>query len=196
MPVHSPTRRTLLAGGVAGSALGGLALGPAGAAVSVPVGSSVDVFLDLDGIPGDSDDAEFPHTFEILDWHLGATTSVGPETSGGARRKVKPQPLTVVKLLDQASPKLFLACATGKHIAKATLVARKASAKQPYLKVVLKDVYVSSYRSAPNSDGALPLDVVGLDYATLEIDYTVESPAGGIDKVVRAAFDFVRNRVL
>lgn len=198
MSDQSTSRRTLLAGGVAGSALAGLVLrgGDADAAVTVPTGGAVQFFLDLDGIPGDSTDSQFPNTFEILDWTYGATTSVSPARSGGARGKVQPHDLTFTKVLDKASPKLFLACATGKHIKTATLVARKASAKQPYLKIVLKDVYVSSYRAGPNAGDATPLDVVGLDYASFEIVYTVQDPAGGIGKTIRAAFDFLKNRVL
>jgi type VI secretion system secreted protein Hcp len=198
MSDQSTSRRILLAGGLVGSALGGLVLnaGDADAAVVIPTAPSVQFFLDLAGIPGDSTDAQFPHTFEIFDWTYGATTSVGPTRTGGARGKVQPHDLTFTKLVDKASPKLFLACATGKHISSATLVARKQGADQAYLKIVLKDVYVSGYHTAPNGGDAIPLDVVGLDYAQLEIDYTFQNAAGGPSKTVTAAFDFVKNKVL
>ena len=78
MSDQTTSRRSLLAGGVVGSALGGLILDPgaADAAITVPTGGSVAFFLDLDGIPGESTDAQFPNTFEILDYAFGATTSV------------------------------------------------------------------------------------------------------------------------
>src|SRR5262249_2408558 len=80
MPDQSTPRRSLLAGGVVGSALGGLVLAPgdADAAITVPTAPSVAFFLALAGLPGDSTDAEFPGTFDILDWSLGTTTSIGP----------------------------------------------------------------------------------------------------------------------
>jgi type VI secretion system secreted protein Hcp len=198
MPEQTTTRRSLLAGGVAGTALGGLVLAPgdASAGITVPTGGSVAFFLDLDGIPGDSNDSEFPNTFELLDYSMGATTSVGPTRTGGARAKARPQDLSFTKVLDKASPKLFLACVTGKHIKTATLYVRKAGAPQPYLKIVLSDVYVSSYRSGPNFDDGTPLDAVTLDFATFEIQYNVQDVAGGPGRTVTAAFDFVTNKVI
>jgi type VI secretion system secreted protein Hcp len=198
MPDQTTTRRSLLAGGVVGTAVGGLVLdgGAAQASVTIPSGFSVQFFLDLDGISGDSTDSQFPNTFEVLDYSLGATTSIGPSRTGGARSKVKPADFSFTKVLDKASPKLFLACATGKHIKTATLHARKAAAPQPYLKIVLTDVFVASYHSAPNVDDSTPLDVVALDFATFEIDYTVQDPAGGPGRTISAAFDFLRNKVL
>ena len=121
MADHTTTRRTLLAGSLGGSALGGLVLTTdAEAAVSVPSDPAVDFFVALAGLPGESQDAQFPKTFDTLDWSFGATTSVSPTNTGNGVGKVKPQPFVFVKRVDKASPILFMTCATGKHFPSAT----------------------------------------------------------------------------
>lgn len=196
MTDHTTTRRTLLAGGVAGSAFGGLMLATdAEAAVTVPAQPSVDFFLVVPGVPGDSLDDRFKGAFDVLDWSFGATTSVGPTSSGGARGKVKPQPFVFVTRVSKASPVMFKACCTGRHFPSVELTARKRSGEQ-FLQVTLKDVYVSSYRAAPGSVDAVPLDVVGVDYAALEITVKPQNPDGSIGAAVTAGFDFVKNQVL
>src|SRR3954454_5462822 len=101
----STTRRTLLAGGLSGSALGGLALASdAEGAVGVPTAPAVDFFVDLAGIPGGSQDARLPKTFDTLDWSHGAVTSVSPTNTGGGVGKVRPQPFVFVKRGDKTTP--------------------------------------------------------------------------------------------
>ena len=191
------TRRTLLAGGLTGSALGGLALASdADAAVAVPTAPAVDFFLALAGIPGDSQDARFPGTFEVLDWTHGAVTSVSPTNTGGGVGKVKPKPFVFVKHVDQASPHLFKACATGRHLATATLTARRRAAKNEFLVVSLRDVFVSGYVSAPGAVDAVPLDVVTLDYRVFRTTFFPQNPDGSLGSPVTVGFDYVKNTVL
>jgi len=152
---HSTTRRTLPAGTLGGSALGGLVL---------------------------TTDAE-------------AAVSV-PTNTGDGVGKVRPQPFVFVKHVDKASSVLFLKCATGKHFPQATITARKRSSRHPYLQVVLHDVYISSYRTAPGSVDAVPLDVVGLDYRSVLITFTPQNPDGSLGTPIKAGFDFVKNKVL
>jgi type VI secretion system secreted protein Hcp len=197
MADHTTTRRTLLAGSLGGSALGGLVLTTdAEAAVSVPSDPAVDFFVAVAGLPGESQDSQFPKTFDTLDWSFGATTSVSPTNTGNGVGKVKPQPFVIVKRVDKASPILFKSCATGKHFPSVTLTARKRAAKDPYLQVVIRDVYISSYRMTPGSVDALPLDVVGFDYRSVLITFTPQNPDGSLGTPVKAGFDFVKNKVL
>jgi type VI secretion system secreted protein Hcp len=197
MTRHQTTRRTLIAGSVGGTALGGLLMaGDAEASVTVPTGGGAQYFLDLDGIAGESQDSEFPGTFEILDFSYGATTSLSPVNTGSGASKVKPRDMSFTKLVDKSSPTLFKACCTGRHIKSATLHVRKSNAKQEYLKIELENVFISSYSSAPNSSDGIPLDVVTLSYGEFEIDYTAQDPAGGAGRTYTAAFDFLKNRVV
>src|SRR5256885_3506033 len=93
-----------------------------------PKPSQVDVFLAIDGIPGESTDAKHPGTIEIESWSWGETQSstLGSGGGGGAG-KVSIQDIHfVTKKIDKSSAKLLLSTATGEHIKDATLFVRKA----------------------------------------------------------------------
>ena len=62
--------------------------------------------------------------------------------------------------------------------------------------MVIRDVYISSYRMTPGSVDALPLDVVGFDYRSVLITFTPQNPDGSLGTPVKAGFDFVKNKVL
>ncbi len=197
MTDHPTTRRTLIAGGLIGSALGGLVLATgAEGAVSVPTAPGVDFFVAIAGLAGDSQDAQFPQTFETLDWSFGATTSVSPTNTGGGVGKVKPAPFTFVTRVSKASPLLFKACATGKHFASVHLTARKAGTRSAFLEIVLRDVFISAYHAGPAAVGAVPLDVVGLDYRVFQVTVFPQNPDGSLGTPVTTGFDFVKNTVL
>lgn len=192
---HSTSRRTLLAGTLGGSALGGLVLASqdAAEAVTIPTDPTSAFFLAVDGIPGDSVDAQFPKTIEVLDWSWGLTTTISPTNTGSGAGKSKPQPFTFVSHTGSASPKLFLACAKGTHIKTATLSARKSGARVAYLTIEMQNVYVSSYQVAPAPTDATPLDVARLAFGAVTITYTPQNPDGSQGSKVTAAFDFIKN---
>jgi type VI protein secretion system component Hcp len=93
---------------------------------------------------------------------LAGTLSMSPTDTGNGVGKLKPQPFVFVKHVDKATPVLFLKCTTCQHVPQATLTARKRASRSP-TEVVLRDVHISSCRTAPGSVDAVPLDVVGLD---------------------------------
>ncbi len=108
--------------------------------------AQVDFFLKIDGIDGESSDAKHKNEIDIGAWSWGVVQS-GAGAGGGGRGagKVSMQDFQFVMNLSKASPKLLLACASGKHIKQATLTARKAgTGKQEYLTFKFSDVLVSS----------------------------------------------------
>jgi type VI secretion system secreted protein Hcp len=195
MADHNASRRTLLAGTLGGSALGGfvLASGDPAEAFSVPSDPTSSFFLKIDGIPGDSIDSQFPDTISVFDWSWGVTNSISPVNTGGGAGKSKPHDFTFVSPMSVASPKLFLACAKGTHINKATLSARKQGGKEPYLVITMQNVFVTSYQTAPGPEDAFPRDVADLAYGAVTISYTTQNPEGGVGRTVTAGFDFLRN---
>lgn len=196
MTEHTASRRTLLAGTLGGSALGGLVLASpdSAEAVTIPTDPTSDFFLAIDGIPGDSLDSRLPKTIEVLDWSWGVTTAISPTNTGSGAGKSKPQPFTFVARTSSASPKLFLACAKGTHIKSAKLTARKpGDVPFVYLTIQLQNLFVTSYQVAPAPTDAFPLDVVQLEYGAVTISYTAQNPAGGPGTKVTAGFDFIKN---
>src|SRR5690554_3176025 len=113
---------------------------------------AVDYFLELDGIKGETADKVYKSkgALDILSWSWGLSNPgafhIG---SGGGTSKANFNDLTFMKYLDKASCGLMDACASGKHIPKAVLTARKASGdKAPleYLKITCESAFVTSYQ--------------------------------------------------
>ena len=111
--------------------------------------AAVDYFLKIQGIPGESQDAKHKDEIQVLSYSFGeqqaGTMAFG---GGGGAGKVQMRDLNFRKNVDRATPKLFLACATGEHFKQVVLTARKAGKdQQDYFRVTLNDVLISSFTS-------------------------------------------------
>jgi len=160
-----------------------------------------DAFLKVDGIPGESTDDKHKDWIEVLSYHMGVSQpATGSRSSGGAAsaERANFSDLSIVKALDKASPKLFLACAKGDHITKVTLeLCRATGDKQSYMKYDLSDVIVSSVRPGGSSHGAetLPLEEVAFNYGKIEKTYTETDHGTGKAKGnVAANWDLKANK--
>ncbi len=67
----------------------------------------VDMFLKLKGIDGESIDAKHKGEIDVLAWSWGLSEEPPQTGGGGGVGKVKPQDLSVHKLVDIASPLLL-----------------------------------------------------------------------------------------
>ncbi|MHC4332714.1 MAG: Hcp family type VI secretion system effector [Planctomycetota bacterium] len=80
-----------------------------------------DVFLQIDGIEGESTDDKHQNWIEVLSFSHGVSQSgAGSRSSGGAASEGRcaHQDFSIVKTLDKASPELNLHCCNGKSIKK------------------------------------------------------------------------------
>lgn len=157
---------------------------------------AVDYFLRIDGIEGESADAKHKGEIDVLSWAWGASNSGAVSVGGGAGAgKATIQDLQFTTPLSKASPKLFLACATGQHLKQAKLTAVRAGAKQAeFLTLTLSDVMVSSYQTG-GSEGAdiSPMDQVSLNFAKLAMEYRGQKADGSLDAPVIAGWDAKTN---
>ncbi len=151
---------------------------------------AVDYFLKVDGIPGESMDAKHKDEIDVLAFSWGVSQTGGPASGPGrAAGKAVFDDLLVVARTSKASPQLWLACATGKHIKSAVLTCRKAGqAPQEFLKITLSDVLVASYE-IDGSDEEAPLDQIALAFAKVETAYTQFDAAGKAKPPVKAGWD-------
>ena len=106
---------------------------------------AVDIFLQLEGIKGESKDAKHPNEIDVLSYSWGMTQSGTAHMGGGAGAgKVNVQDLNFTHYIDKSSPILMLHCCNGKHIKKAKLTVRKAGEKPlEYMTIELEDILVS-----------------------------------------------------
>lgn len=156
---------------------------------------SIDYFLKIDGIEGESNDAKHAKEIQILGFNWGESQPVSiPFTSGGGSGKVSMQDLTFTMYACKASPKLFLCCAEGEHIKEATLVARKAGGSQEeFYQIKLEEVLVSSYNTGGGGGSSLPIDTVTLAFAKINYQYRPQKDKGALDSPVKAGWNLEKN---
>jgi type VI secretion system secreted protein Hcp len=143
----------------------------------------VDYFLKLDGIDGESTDAQFPKNIELESWSWGQTNSGGfSHGTGGGTGKVAMQDFHFVMLMNSASATLAQKCAGGTHIGFAELNCRKAGdTPQVFLKIKLSDVLVSSYQTGGSAHGEIvPTDQISINFAKIEYSYGKQDSKGKV----------------
>ena len=159
---------------------------------------AVDYFLKLDGIEGESADSKHAKEIDVDSWSWGEFQSrpAAPSGGGAGTGKVSFHDFSFVKKIDKASPKLMLACATGKHIKSARLAVRKAGQGQlDYLTFTFLDVVVSSYQTGgAEASGLAPVDQVSLSYARIEVEYKAQKPDGSFVVAGQFKYDLKLNK--
>lgn len=156
---------------------------------------AVDMFLKLDGIKGESVDEKHKGEIDILSFTFGVSQQGTSSVGGGAGAgKAHFSDINIVKRADKSSPILMLKCATGEHLASASLTVRKAGGtQQEYYKIKLTDLIVSSFQNSGNDGTDVPMESVALNFAKIEFEYYEQTPQGGLGGQVRAGYDLKKN---
>ena len=155
-----------------------------------------EMFLKIDGIPGESTDASHKDELNILSYAWGESQPAAASSAGTGAGRVIMQDFHFVMRVNKASPKLFLACANGARIKNAILTVRRAGAGAlEFLKWTFTDVTVVVYQTAADvPPGDPPTDQVNLRFAKIEVEYRPVKPDGSLDAPVKAGFDVTANR--
>lgn len=109
----------------------------------------------------------------VLSYSVGVDNTGSGVGSGGGTGRATLHEFTITKLIDKASPNLFLACATGRHIARVTLVLNRpnAPAGTPFMTYRLDDVLITSdTHSGSGSDR--PTERLTFQYSRIDQTYT------------------------
>ena len=156
---------------------------------------ALDMFLKLDGIAGESTNKGHKDEIEVLSFSWGVSNSSEIGAPGRRRGRSTPSDINFVMRSNKATPLLFKACATGRHLKQGLFVIEKAG-EQPFAfyKVTLTDVLVSSFQASGSEEEVT--DAFSLAFRTLRIEEIEQTPKGTPGESVAAAFDFVRRRAL
>jgi type VI secretion system secreted protein Hcp len=159
-----------------------------------------DNFLKIDGIDGESTDDKHKNWIEILSYSFGvaqmASSSAQSATSSGTGGRADFQDLSIVKSMDKATPKIFLACAKGETIKEVTLELCKAGGdKQKYMEYKLSDVIISS-TSTGGGGGGDPTESVTFNFGKIQETYTQINREGRPAGNVAAGWSLVLNKPL
>ncbi len=156
-----------------------------------------DIFLKLNGIDGESQDASHKSEIDVLSWHWCVSQQSNMHSgSGGGSGKATVDDLQFDHFIDRASPNLIQYCLTGKHIDEAVLVLRKAGGNPlEYLKFTLSDVIVTQVcPGGVAADEARPKETVRLSFAKLKYEYIVQNAQGGSGGAITVTFDVQKNK--
>lgn len=157
---------------------------------------AVDIFLKLNGIDGESEDATHKGEIEVLSWSWNVTQQSNMHAgSGGGAGKATVDDLQFEHYIDRASPNLTQYCLLGKHIDEARLVVRKAGGSPlEYIKFTMNDVLVTQVSpSGVSTDEARPREAVRLSFSRLKQEYVVQNAQGGSGGAITATFDVKKN---
>ena len=140
---------------------------------------AVDMFLKLDGIKGESQDASHKDEIHVesFSWGMSQTGTMATGGGGGAG-KVSVHDISITKVVDKSTPELMLSCATGKHIKEALLTVRKAGEKPlEYLKIKLTDILISGIADS-GQGGELIQESIKLNFSKFQVQYQEQGADG------------------
>jgi type VI secretion system secreted protein Hcp len=160
-------------------------------ALAFPLTSSaaLNAYLKLDGIEGESTAQGHEKEIVIESWSMGARAH--GSGGGGGAGKTCLSDLSLLKMVDKASPLLLQATAVGAHIPNATIAVRKAGEKQQdYFIIRLKDVIVTSVNQS--SGGDVAMESLSLGFASMTMTYRVQAADGSLGTKVETTVSGAR----
>ena len=144
-----------------------------------------DMFLQIDGVKGDSTDAAHKDWIEVSFYaHKISQAAKGGGRSGSGSAlagRADHEDFVITKRLDLATPSLSLFCCNGKHIANAKLeICRAMGDKTVFMTYTFKDVVIASIsvRGSRSGEDLLPFEEVALRYGEVRWAY-VQTKADG-----------------
>lgn len=143
---------------------------------------SVDMFLKLEKIKGESTDDKHKEEIDVLAWSWGASQSGSFHTGGGGGAgKANFQDLSFTKWVDKSSTVLLQHVAKGTHIPKGKLTVRKAGGEKPleYLTINLEKIMVTSVSTGGSGGEDKLTENVTLNFARVEVVYKEQDESGG-----------------
>lgn len=141
------------------------------------------MFLKIDGVSGGSANHEHKGEIDVYSMSWGMSQSeVAHLPSRTSQSHV--QDLTLVKFVDESSPKLQLLCLNGQHVRGATLSCTTGSPSRTYLKIELFDLVISSVSVGGSQGEDRFTENVSLNFSDVHYSYTtVEHNEEKIEKL-------------
>jgi len=147
---------------------------------------AIDVYLQIDGIKGESQDDKYKDWIELTsaEWGVIQPRSATASTAGGhTAERCELRSISVTKLADLSSPILMQTCAAGKTLPKARLEFMRADGDgKPinYYTVEIENVMISSI-TPESGEGGVVRESVQLAYSKMKWKYTKQGIRGGTE---------------
>lgn len=161
---------------------------------------AIDVYLQLDGIKGESADSKHVGWIEctMADWMVSQPKSATSSTGGGhTAERCEHSTLALRKLSDLATPILLQHCSMGKTIATGRLEFFRADGlgdRVKYFEMELTNVLVGEV--APEiHEGEIMSEHVSLKYSKVKWRYIQQKIGGGAKGLTAGGWDLAVNRI-
>ncbi len=161
---------------------------------------AIDVYLQIDGIKGESTDDKHRDWIECksVSWSVTQPKSATASTGGGhTAERVEMSDILITKLADLATPILLQTCAAGKTIPKARLEFMRADGngeRVKYFEIQLENVLIGDVQPAV-SEGDFMQENVGLKFSKVKYMYTQQKVGGGAGGNTSGGWDLATNKI-
>lgn len=161
---------------------------------------AIDVYLQLDGIKGESADDKHKDWIEVASVHWGVTQprSATASTGGGhTAERAELKEVVFAKIADLSSPILAQTCAMGRTLPKAKLEFLRADAKGErvkYFEIELENVLIGGV-SPSIEEGRILCEHVSLKYSKIKWKYTQQKIGGGAGGSTVGGWDLATNKI-
>lgn len=162
---------------------------------------AIDVYLQIDGIKGESTDDLHKDWIECktVDWEVLQPKSATSSTGGGhTAERCEHKDIVLTKVADLASPLLLQNSSSGKTIPKAKFEFMRADGKGErvrYFEIELTNIMISSVKPTIK-EGEILGETVGLKYSTVKWKYTQQKKDGGAAGNTSGGWDLSTNKVI
>lgn len=157
---------------------------------------AVDILLKLDGVKGESKIDKHKEEIDVLSWSWGCSQSGTTHTGGGGGSgKVAVQDIHITKYLDAASSTLFRFSCNGKHVAKGTLLVRKAGENPVnYLQIDMDEIIITSVTMGGSGSEDRLTENISLNFAKFKYEYFTQEDTGSKGKSAPLTWDIAANK--
>ncbi len=161
---------------------------------------AIDVYLQIDGIKGESMDDKHKDWIECtsVNWGVSQPRSATASTGGGhTAERCEHQEVVFTKLADLASPILLQTCSAGKTIPKAKLEFMRADGQGErikYFEIELENVLIGAIKPAVH-EGSIIQEKVGLKFSKIKWKYTQQKVTGGAGGNTSGGWDLATNKI-
>jgi type VI secretion system secreted protein Hcp len=151
---------------------------------------AADIFLDLEGVDGESKDQEYTGKIDVLSfsWNIsnGCDMSVG---GGGGQGKACFGEIAMTMPYSKASPVLAQKCAQGTHIPKGVFTFRKSGDKpQKYKQITIEHVMITSVSEGCGGGGE-EFSSISMGYQKIHTVYKEQNADGSLGAQSELKYD-------
>ncbi|HBZ07981.1 MULTISPECIES: Hcp family type VI secretion system effector [Massilia] len=162
---------------------------------------AIDVYLQIDGIKGESMDDKHKDWIECtsVTWGVKQPRSATASTGGGhTAERCEHEEVVIDKLADLSSPVLLQTCSAGKTIPKAKLEFMRADGQGErikYFEIELENVLIGAIKPKVE-EGAIIQEKVGLKFSKIKWKYTQQKVTGGAGGNTSGGWDLAANKIV